>query len=74
MQQIQRGQAAGELPMDVDRLGVDDVADAHHRGRRECALVHCAQNHAVIMAINQSRRDVLAAAVDDEGRTVQIGA
>ncbi len=55
--------------MYVERLRVDHVADADHGGGRKGPFVDGSENKAVIVGINDARRHVPAASIDDVGRS-----
>ncbi len=65
VQLVGHGEAAGELLMDRLGLGIDDIGHANHRGGGQRAFVHAAHDHAVVVAVDESRRDVDAGQVND---------
>src|SRR5436190_24055135 len=65
MQKVRAGQAPGKLAIDVGGLGIHDIGNAHHGGGGDCAFVHRAENHAVVVRIEETGGDVFAFGVDD---------
>ena len=75
VQDVGRGQAAGEVAKDVDVGGVQHVLDADHRAHRRAPFVDRIGGD-VRMGIDEAWRDELARHVDDVGarRDVDVGA
>ena len=65
VQDVGRGQPAGEFPVDSDVVGVDDVGDAHLGRDRLARLVHAPRRGGVRVAVDEPGGDVLALPVDD---------
>ncbi len=66
VEQVAGGDAAGKLLIYIRGFRIDDVADADHCRARDGAFVDVAQNHAVIVAVDDARGDVFAFGVDDQ--------
>ena len=58
MEEVRHRQAARELVLKIVGFGIDHVLDAHHGGGGQCALVNGAEDHAVVMAIDQAWSNV----------------
>ena len=67
VQQIHRRHAARELLVQIFRLRIHHIANAHHRGARQAGLVHVAENRRVAVTVNDAGRDRAARRVHDEG-------
>ena len=67
VQQVGHGQATGELAINLRRLGVDDVADRDHCRRGQGAFVDRAENHAVVVSVDNAGGDVPALGIDHVG-------
>ena len=66
VEQVDGGDAAGELLVKVVGLGIHHVADADHGGRGQRRFVDPAENGRVAVGINQAGRDVQALAVNHQ--------
>ena len=66
VEEVDGGDAPGELLVDVLGLGVDDVGDAHHGGAGKRSLVHRPEDHGVRVAVDDAGRDVPAGCVDHQ--------
>ncbi len=66
VQQVGRREAAGQLAVDLDRLGVDHVADANLGGGDVRTFVDPADDRGVAVRVDQARRHVFAGTVDHD--------
>ena len=64
VQQIGHSQSAGELAQDFRRLRVDDVADRDHRRGGQGAFVDRAEDHAVVVGVDETGGDMFALGVN----------
>ena len=59
--------------MEVEGLGIDHVADADHRGGGQGRFVDGAEDEAVVVGVDDTRRDVFSPTVNHERRRGRVG-
>ena len=67
VQNVGRRDASGQLTVNVDIVGIDEISDSHFSSHRLRALVHASVGGHVRMAIDNARRQMFAATVDYRG-------
>ena len=67
VQDVGAGHPAGEVPVDVDVVRIQDIFDPHHRGYRQAAFIDAAADCYVGVAIDDAGHRILTGRVDDRG-------